>query len=205
MSSLRRAAPPIVPALGALALVLSAAATAPARAQVPWHFGGVSFPAAIDTFVSQATYRWTDAPALGVSLTYVIPGSEQCELTVYIYPVRAEDSLALRGDASAERDSALNEVRSYAIQYRQLDEFRVDTTDAVTVSLPGGGAQRGAYAQLFFRLGARRLRSMLYVFVSGDHYVKFRMSFDMDVALVLAPHLTSFMGGALASIRSEQP
>ncbi len=205
MSSPRPIRRSAAPALAALALSVAAAWPAAARAQAPWHFAGVSFPAAIDTFATRAAYRWTDNPALGMSLTYAVPGSDESELTVYLYPLRAEDSLAARGDASAERDLAVNEVRTYALQYRQLDEFRVDTAAAITVSLPGGGTQSGAYAQFFFRMGERRLRSMLFVFVSGGSYMKFRMTFELSAADALAPHFVNFIAGALASIRPDQP
>jgi hypothetical protein len=205
MLSPRRAAPRFTSPLPIIVLFLAAAGPLPARAQAPWHFAGVRFPTAIDTFVSQAAYRWPDNPAMGVSLTYVIPGTDQSELTIYVYPVRQEDTAAARGDATLERDRALNEVRTYALQYRQLDEFRVDTTDVVTLAVPGLGTLRGAYAQFFFRLGQRQLRSLLYVFVSGGDYVKFRVSFDLAAADALTPHLTSFLAGALASVRREQP
>lgn len=205
MLSPRRAVPRALSRLPVLVLLLGAAWALPAGAQEPWRFAGVRFPAAIDTFVNRAAYRWPENPAMGVSLTYVIPGADQSEITVYVYPVRSEDTAAARGDATLERDRALNEVRTYAIQYRQLDEFRVDTTDAVTLAVPGLGTLRGAYAQFFFRLGQRQLRSLLYVFVSGGDYVKFRISFDVAAADVLTPHLTSFMAGALASVHRDQP
>jgi hypothetical protein len=140
-----------------------------------------------------------------VSLTYVIPGTDQIEATIYVYPLRPEDSLAVRGDATLERDRALNEVRTYALQYRQLDEFRVDTTDVLALALPGGATARGAYAQFFFRMGERRLRSLLYVFVSGGDYLKFRISFDVAAADALTPHLAGFLAGALASVHEEGP
>ncbi len=205
MLSPRRAVPRAPLLLPLIVLFLAAAWPLPARAQAPWHFAGVRFPTAIDTFVSQAAYRWPGNPAMGVSLTYVIPGADQSEITIYVYPVRQEDTAAVRGDATLERDRALNEVRTYALQYRQLDEFRVDTTDAVTLAVPGLGTLRGAYAQFFFRLGQRQLRSLLYVFVSGGDYVKFRISFDVAAAEALTPHLTSFLAGALASVQREQP
>lgn len=205
MPSFRPTAPPAASAVAAIALILAAAWPVPARAQAPWRFAGVSFPATIDTFVTQAAYRWPDNPSLGVSLTYVIPGTDQIEATIYVYPLRPEDSAAVRGDATLERDRALNEVRSYALQHRQLDEFRVDTSDVLTLAVPGGATARGAYAQFFFRLGERRLRSLLYVFVSDGDYVKFRISFDVDAADALAPHLTAFLAGALGSVHEERP
>jgi hypothetical protein len=148
----------------------------PAPAQSSWRFAGVSFPSAIDTFVSQATYRWPDQPGLGVSLTYVIPGDQQTELTVYVYPVRQTDSAAALGDAAPERDRAAGEIKQYAAQNRQLDELRVDSQGVMRVSLPGGRSATGAFAAFFFRRAEHRVVSLLYVFVRGPVYIKIRAS-----------------------------
>ncbi len=65
----------------------------PAEGQ-SWRYADVNFPVALDTFVSQSTFRWVGRPQLGMSLTYVIPGDEATELTVYVYPIRSEDTVA---------------------------------------------------------------------------------------------------------------
>jgi hypothetical protein len=188
-----------------LASALTAASPDAAVGQVRWHFAGLTFPATIDTFVSQAAYRWPDNASLGVSLTYVVPGDDQTELTVYVYPLRDEDTAAAHGDATAERDRALDEIRQYALQYRQLDEFRVDTTGVEPLTLADGDTLRGAHASFFFRAGQHRVRSLLRVFVSGGRYVKFRMTFDESATGALAPHLQRFLVGALTAIRPEGP
>jgi hypothetical protein len=138
-------------------------------------------------------------------LTYVIPGDEQTELTVYVYPVRPADSAALRGDPRAERDEAVSDVQRYAKDNRQLDEVRVDSQGVFRLQLPDGSSLEAAYAAFLFRRGDSRFASLVYVFVRGRVYVKLRASFPMARAPALGPHITRFLATALAYIREEAP
>lgn len=175
-----------------------------AHAQRPWRFGDVNFPAAIDTFVNSETFRWIGHPDLGVSLTYVIPGDEQTEFTIYVYPVRARDTLAARGDPRTERDQAAEEIRDYGKRNRQLDEVRLDSQGIRRVTLPGGQSVEGAYASFTFRRGEQRLASHVFVFVRGHQYLKIRCSVIPD-GPDLSPHLQRFLAGALSQVSYDPP
>lgn len=181
----------------ALAVVLLPAASAGQT----WRYADVGFPAALDTFVNQSTYRWVGRPELGMSLTYVIPGDEATELTIYVYPIRAGDTSATHGSAAAERDVALQEIRSYAEKYRDLTEFHVDSVGPFEV--PGNHPYHGAYAVMLMRFDKTPVTSLLYVFVRNRTYLKLRLSYLQESASRVAPHVGPLIRQALATI--EEP
>ena len=173
-------------------------ATARAQGAARWSFAGVSFPSVVDTFVNNDAYRWVNAPRLGMSLNYVIPGDRGTELTLYIYPVRDDDSLGARGDGRDERDQVTAEIERNSLKDRGMDEFRI--TASGTLAL---GGQTGAHAIYLVRYGEDRVTSLLYVFVKDGMYYKLRASFAEDEEGEMLAHVRTFMQRALAEVRRE--
>jgi hypothetical protein len=181
-----------VAALAMLALPVAAAGQT-------WRYAEVNFPAALDTFVNQSTHRWIGRPELGMSLTYVIPGDDATELTIYVYPIRPADTTATHGSAVGERDVALNEIQTYAEKYRDLSEFHVDSVGPFMVQ-SGNHSYNGAYAAVLMRFDKTRVTSLLYVFVRDRTYLKVRLSYLESAGAAVQPHILPLIRQALTAI-----
>lgn len=185
---------------GGIVVLLACSGFRAGAAQQPerWRFAGVTFPVTVDTFVNNDAHRWVSNPALGMSLGYIIPGDAETELTLYVYPVRAADSLAAHGDATAERDQAAMELEQYALKSRDTDEFRRAATAPLVI--PGAS---GAQATFFMRYGQDRYVSLLYVFVRNNRYYKLRATYFEEDGDVMLDHIRAFMADVLTSVRPE--
>ena len=154
-----------------------------------WRFAAVTFPPNADTFTVMSARRWPDVPAFGMSLTYIIPGDDITELTIYLYP------LGEGGRASAPavaRDSAfvrnVEELETYAREARGLDSLVAESRDSVVLGQhPTLLAGRRATYRMW--KDNQSLRSAVYLFVIGEHYIKVRVSFIPDQTDLLAPHI----------------
>lgn len=190
------------PPFAHLALALAALLAAPdAAAAQQWTFAGMRFPATIDTLVAQRTYRWVDNPELGAMVSYVIPGESNADLTVYLYPVAASDSLARRGLGDAARDASLSEARAYALERRGSPRFDVDSSGTQQVRA-NGRTWAAAFASFSFMADSTPVRSHVWVIVRGEQYLKVRLTYPASEDAVIRPRVPAILARIAGGIEA---
>ena len=180
------------------AAVLAQAAAAQEKAD-QWHFDGVRFPAAVDTFVVRGVDRWPDDPRLGVVVRYVTPMSGNGVFDVYIYPIgEGRGTLSDSASAAAEFHEAMEEISEY-------NELR---GQGVTLEVEEEGPKLvdglvGQESRYVLRRGSQARESRLIVFAKAGRYFKYRMTYERSIRQIMEGHVANFVEGTLASVSAE--
>ena len=183
-------------------LVLALFGSTPTTAQEPnqnWTFDALSFPAVIDSFEVLSANRWPGVPELGTTVKYVTDIDPSAELDVYVYLVSADRVGSDSARAFAEFDVAMVGIREYAENQRGA-EITIDEEQPHDVVATDGRSYAGQLARFTLRRGGERLRSILMVFVRDEHYVKFRMTYNPAMRVLLQPRLEEFTARVLAEV-----
>ena len=160
-------------------------------------FGGISFPAAVDTFAVMSTNRYPD-PALGVHLHYRTPLDPSASLDIYVYPTR-------EGGLEAELQKAVQDIIRYTEENRQGVTATVDTTHAITITDAAGRSHDGWVATARFERRDNVRPSFLYLFEKDGRYLKYRVTHAAPLRQRLEPHLHAFLAGTLAAVTTTDP
>ena len=187
-------------AIAALVAAVVAQGSAAQKTADVWHFDGVRFPPAVDTFVVRGVDRWPDDPRLGVVVRYVTPLSENGVFDLYIYPI-PEGRLSLSDSASVAAE--FREAMDGVSQYNDLrgQGVTLEVEDEGPLVVEGIVGQQSRYV---LRRGSQARESRLIVFSKAGHYFKYRMTYERPVRRLLEDPVSSLVVQTLQRIIVEQ-
>ena len=165
--------------------------------QATFSFGGISFPAAVDTFTVMGTNRYPQ-PSLGVHLQYRTPLDPSASLDIYVYPTR-------EAGLEAELGVAVQDIIRYTEENRQGVTATVDTTHAITLTDAAGRTHDGWVAIARFERRGDIRPTVLYLFEKDGRYFKYRVTHAAPLRQRLESHLDAFLAGTLAGITTMDP
>lgn len=162
-----------------------------------YHFSGVTFPAAVDTFLVLRATRWPQ-PALGIQLHYGSPLAPRGQFDIYVYPVPEPEGAAR--SVEEEFRTAMGGIRRYADENMEGVEVTVESEDPVTITTPTGETYEGWKAHTTYRNDSSVRRSLLYVFAKDGHFLKYRITHDEERSELLDPRLRAFLEASLGRV-----
>jgi hypothetical protein len=166
-------------------------------------FGGVHFPAVVDTFAVLHTTRFTRLD-LGVMLRYGSPIHPVVRFDLYVYP--APDTVDVDDGARAEFDGALESIRRYA--ERRAGGFELITSpavDSITVTDVSGRSHTGWRAMFEAREQGVPQHSSLWVFRKGRSYLKYRLAYPTEVETDMEGRVRVFVERTLDRVATVEP
>lgn len=170
-----------------------------------WVVDGIQVPSVADTFALVDVRRWPRLN-LGFSLQYATPLSNRADLNLYVYPVPAERrNLDETEVINSEFEAAVRGIYDYNAANRAGASITIDVEQETSLDLSNGEAVNGMHAEGTFERSETRRPTLLYVFVKGDHYLKYRISFDVEDRKLLEPHFTEWIRLTYEAVGPQTP